>query len=367
MSIYGDSIFESKDIFIIEEELFQYMINNPNDSIQEMIFTKKQLQDPETLTKLLKRAETEKDVKKVVDIIFYGLTILEGISVGVLVKDGFMGFAAWIGFIVLTHKVAKGLDKVMAYTQEKRIKQLREKCEKLIKKYENIDNPKTKQIVENCKKTIKAIDDYYAKEEKAKIDKKIKEYTNTYEFLVDIIHGKDIMNEPEEKVFALAKILNIDFKRIDAGQTKENKYDDSLWLYWFGSDNIESFTNADSPSKDEVYETIKILSKYIPEFKDNKKVPYYYAIDDTVFIYSRMGKKFYYGDWWYSSDKIEWLTPCLSSTIFGLIENRSSMKERYNNILNTMKTEIDIIKIVDIKLGYYLLSKAPEGVTPKKI
>ena len=297
MPVYGYNVISNHEFKILENEIYNYMINS--GVVTEALFTKKQLQDPNTLTKLLEKAEKEKKVKNVVDIIFFGLTILESIAVGILTKHASIGLISWIPFVALTFKITQKLDAVMYETQKKRIKQLREKCQKIIDKYNKIDDPKAKEIVANCKKTIDAIDKYYKKEADAERKKAIDGYTYLYNDLVKIINGKSDFETPDDGVesYALATILGIDLKLIDVG-LKKGEVDKSytLWDVWFGDDDLEYI------KKDFGMETIEIMSKYVPEFKNNKPVNIFYAIDDTIFFYSKMANKFYWGDYWYAND-----------------------------------------------------------------
>ena len=362
MPVYGYNAISNHEFKLLENELFMYLQNS--GILTEAIFSKKQLQDPNTLTKLLEKAEREKHIKKVVDVIFFGLTILESIAVGILTKHVSIGLISWIPFIVLTSKIASKLDVVMYETQKKRIKQLREKCQKLIDKYSKIDDPKAKEIVTNCKKTIDTIDSYYKKEEDRKIKEKISEYTHRYKSLVNIIHSDGYMDEPDGEIYALAKILNIDIKRIEDGMKKYSPTD-SIWIPWFGTDKFDEL----EPGQ---VETVKIMSNYIPEFKNGDKVPLYYYIDDTVFFYSKKSNKFYYGDYYYA-DHPAWKESEIPGLIFSSIYNDRIMNSKYSwnddyeEALKDLQENIELLKIVDIKLGYYLLSPAPEGVTTKKI
>ena len=52
-------------------------------------------------SKLLEKAEREKHIKKLVDVIFFGLTILESIAVGILTKHVSIGLIGAIISIIL--------------------------------------------------------------------------------------------------------------------------------------------------------------------------------------------------------------------------------------------------------------------------
>ncbi len=364
-TLYGDSIFETSSIVLSESDisiLAEYFTEYP-EIIDEQYFSKKDLQDPETLKKLLARFDKEKAIKDKVDNISLIFSLVEGIALGILTKKISIGFISTVGIAVGKCLLFIKTSNILSQNQSNRIKKLREKAVKLRDKAAKENTPEAKEIVNNCNKLIAEIDKYFKKIEKDEYKKKYNDYKHAYQFIIDIIHSKNCIEEPDKKLYIWCQILKIDFKLFEQGMKNIANSDDSnygsLWDIWFGSDTL---------NEEDDIETSKILSKYIPEFKDNTKVPIYYAIDDTVFFYSRKANKFYYGDYWFINTNAygpieECIKVYFKSTIEDFIKNN-----RCNNYdFDKSDIDMDLLKAVDADLGYYRLSPPPEGVKPKKI
>lgn len=331
--------------------------------VNEIYFSKKDLQDPETFKKLLKRAEVEKDVKKKLDILFYCLTFAEAIvgtvaiskatkSASGIISDAIEGVmpGVFIGlfvlFIKITHKVVSKLDKAILYIHKARINKLIKKATELRDKTKQ-SNP---QVSANCQKLLDSIDKYYKEVENVKFKKLVEEIKQDYNFLVRIIHAKDCIENPGHdafNIFAIAHDININYSLIDKGQIeygtklcKEKTSDIYKWM--FGPDG------ANKNDKE-------LLSRYMPEFKDiyNTEIVVFYAIDDTMFMYSPKGKIYYYGDYE------------IGHTYF--YKNMYDIIKHNMDINAADKNYMEALKVADAELGYYRLTPAPEGVTPKKI
>jgi len=362
-TIYGESIFENQ--FIISESdlniIVEYFSQNP-EILDEAHWSKKELQDPETFKKLLDKFDKEKSIKGKIDNIWLTLSIADGILAGVLTKHISIGIvatiAAFIGKCFITIKT----DSVLKNSQGNRIKQLREKAVKLRDKAAQLDDPESKKIVENCNKLIKEIDKYIANQEKAEYKKKYNEVKKLYIHTIQTVQ-EGIYWFPNNYytlyAYKYAEILKLDVDRIEK-ETKKRPIDNelfgSLWELWFGEDD-----------KDKVYaeysQTIEVMSKYIPEFKDNGNTCNIIdAIDDTVLLYSKKTDLFYYGDYYYKE-----MPACKGYDVSKNID-----KHLYPWIKIAMEDykfdiDMDLLKAVDADLGYYRLTPPPKGVTPKKI
>lgn len=363
MSVYGalNEQYMLENIFPFDYEERQ-SLQEGYQILQEIHFSQKDLQDPKTLDKLLKRAQDEKKIKGVLDALFMILTIFEAWITKKLVnkkvdkvlpgeKVPFLFLGSLVGYATLTYKVTSKLNHVMYATQEKRIKKLREKCVQLIEKLKDSNDPKAKEIIENCKKTIKAIDTYYKKLESKEYKEKLKKYTDYYETFIDIITGKGCFYEgPNYWYYNLAKLAKISPSKFDEGHIKFGETDKKCRSSF---NDLWGFDEMDQDSKNAA--GFDEFCKIVPELKDGSDVYVYYAIDDTFFIYSPKARHFVYGD--YAPDACMW--------------NKSiepiARKIDYNNTSELTKEDIEFLKVVDAKMGYYLLSEPPEGVERKKL
>ena len=353
---------------LIEQSILEFANSDPENILMEVHFTKKDLQDPETLKKLLEKAAREKKIKEVLDIIFEYLTIAEAWVVGSFIKTatgssvlGALGaFASWIGFLALTVKIIESLDNVMVMVHDNRIKKLREKCLKLIKACEKSSDPNAKRVIENCKKTIKAIDDHYSKLEKDEYKKKIDKYKKLIRDFKDILDGKsylaDFLSNPDEmKKFCFCYIFKIPVSKLDAGQKKADCWYPAYKAF-FGDNELED----DKILVDEI-------GKVFPEFKNNDKINVYYAIDDTIFFYSKAKNKFYYGGFFSvydvkrNVDIEKEIGHDIQSSMEGFITSApkygSFVKDFKDDIMEELKKDMDYIKVADIELETYYLSK----------
>ena len=337
-----------------KEICYNTPINEEYVIVNEIYFSKKDLQDPKTLEKLLDKAKKEKDIKKKLDYIFtifsFIAAILATIGIGVASGSVITGLSLFVPIILASLAFALTviikLDKVMFKIHESRIKKLRKKAEELRDKAKK---SKQNQIASNCQKLIDAIDKYYKDLETEKFNNAVDAEKEFYENLVNIIHGKSYMEEPDIEYFIYAKILKIPAERINKGQASCKdalKDTDTVLEYFFGTSKVEEI------KKDGKYDEYLKLCNIIPEFKtpDRCKISCYYAIDDTIFIYSKMANLFYYGEY-----KVEWS------------EWNSDISKLANNYMSEKDINMDALKVADANLGYYRLSTPPEGVTPKKI
>ena len=361
MSVYGalNEQYMLENIFPFDYEERQ-LLQEGYQILQEIHFSQKDLQDPKTLDKLLKRAQDEKKVKGVLDALFMILTVFEAWLTKRFVnkkaeeltgeKVPFLFIGSLVGYVTLTYKIASKLDMVMYATQEKRIKKLREKCVQLIEKLKDSNDPKAKEIIANCTKTIKAIDAYYKKLESKEYKDKLNKYTKKYELFINIITGQGCFNEgPDYWYYNLAKLAKISPSKFDEGHIKFGQ-NPKCW-----KDSFNDLSGYDEEVRKDNEDEFNEFCKIVPELKDGSKVYVYYAIDDTFFIYSPKAKHFVYGD--YGPKWCQW--------------NRSiepiAKKIDYNNTSNLTKEDIEFLKVVDAKMGYYLLSEPPEGVQRKKL
>lgn len=157
MSIYGNKIETIEEQVILQEIGIGH-------------FTKKELQDPESINKILK----QKDVFRNLNNALSFAIVIMGIIAGVLTSSFFVGLI--IGpFLAFT--VAISEKNPLNQKPSKNIAKLKEKSQMLkdSAKHElsKTNDPKRKQkyneIIHNCDKVIKAVDEYFQKIEDEKL------------------------------------------------------------------------------------------------------------------------------------------------------------------------------------------------------
>lgn len=334
--------------------------------VNEIYFSKKDLQDPETFKKLLKRAEVEKDVKKKLDILFYCLTFIEAIvgtkgldkvadkiGAGNAIGGGLsfgQGLATFIAllilFIKLTDKIVGGLDKAMLYIHKARINKLIKKATELRDKTKQ-SNPK---VSANCQKLLDSIEKYYKDIEEAKFRREVEYAKGQYNFLVDILHGKDCFESTSDAidVYVLARLIKVDYSKIDSNIIQyginHKKKAINKEFYWI-------YDDSDKSSLDKLYQKM-------PEFETKDDIIVFDQDNDSdyVFIYSEKGKVFFDGELCNVKDDDFKRSPSEYQYI------KREMAKRFND-----KNFIEALKVADAELGYYRLTPAPEGETVKKI
>lgn len=157
MSIYGNKIETIEEQVILQEIGIGH-------------FTKKELQDPESINKILK----QKDIFRNLNNALSFAIVIMGIIAGVLTSSFFVGLI--IGpFLAFT--VAISEKNPLNQKPSKNIAKLKEKSQMLkdSAKHElsKTNDPKRKQkyneIIHNCDKVIKAVDEYFQKIEDEKL------------------------------------------------------------------------------------------------------------------------------------------------------------------------------------------------------
>jgi hypothetical protein len=282
------------------------------------------------------------------------MTFIEAL-LGSIIIGGAVGVGAGISAFIPLFAVAVALtittidkfDKMMLKTHKGRIKKLQKKA---IELRDKAKEKRQNEIASNCQKLIDAIDKYYKDLDDKKFRERVNTYKKTYKKLVDIIHSKSYMEEPDIIYFRYADALGISKNRINKGQANCDMYYDTKEVLsaFYGETTIEGV------KKEGKYDDYLKLCNIIPELKtpEKGKVNIYYAIDDTIFLYSKISNLFVYGG--YSVDEAKW------NSDISVLANNTNTYEDY-------KIDKEILKIADAELGYYLLSEPPEGETRKKI
>ncbi len=299
MGIYGhrfDSLIEERNNYLFESTI-----------LTEMHISKKDLEDPEILKKVLEKSKKEANDKGNAILIASGLIstacdIVVGIVTGSIVLSLVLFIPFIIGGLILAFKVLMNIkdpeDKNVSKLVSK-VKELKSKTEKLK------DSPEKDKIIKRCDKILDSVDKHYNKiksDRKRSENNRIKNHIDTlvkYSKGELPVAGGDIDFIYRE--YILANKLGIATPdKIDTGcvkcckdiinnQTKEDKNEYAL-EYFYGYDNFENALNDKQNESNE----LQSLAKLIPGFKECDPVFALYAIDDTIIFFNSKDNKFYF-------------------------------------------------------------------------
>lgn len=137
--------------------------------VNEKTYTQKELEDPETLKKLINKAKTENECKEVIDKIIALLNVPADYIIiskgGKFLKKKF-NYSIWSQFLLsitlgAIHKEERKVTgNILAHVQRNRIVELKQKTMELRDKFMNDKSPEGRLIVKNCNEAIKNIDKY---------------------------------------------------------------------------------------------------------------------------------------------------------------------------------------------------------------
>ena len=328
--------------------------------LQEMYFSKKDLQDPKTIKKIediLKRTRYQ-NVAAIASTIAFLVPIAISIVINPLLIPGgiLAGIALVIAIIIrLYNWVETAPQKAFEKNYEKykkQVKELKEKAEKQLAKKENSKYAsKYKEIITNCDKVLKAIDEREKQisdnNYKAEIEDAIYYYNKLVKFLE---YPFDFGFEGEGDMgstFETAKMLNISAQQIQS-KVKNTKFkSDELNLLggiakFYGVmdkryNSIEDLIKEEEPDHDVNY--LKFKSKM------NMKVIELCSNDDNIDFIGQDGLIYQI-----TTDREIYVI----KSIF------------YNNKFNGAEFGKKALIEADKELGYYILSEPPEGLEKKK-
>jgi len=330
----------------------------PQEVIQEMIFNKKDLQDPKTLEKILERMKKKEPIFVTLGAIASFLTFALSIAISIITTGAFTVALAPFLFIlslmifVYIHDIPRSQFNKDNEKFKKKVIKLKEKTqEKLDKETDNSKKTKYKEIIKNCDKVLAEIE-RREKEKKAKeLEEETKKVKGHYNEAIGVLThpeaiGFTIYNEDISPWITILQLLGVkysDFLR----KFKSAKFDNkdeffvSLKARYF-----EEYKFFDSEEKmDDIF-------KIIPEYKSNSPVKFIYESDSHgsfIFYSQKLGKfMIYYG---YGQKAKEC---CEEVDIF---------KYFYDKDQINMEALIE----ADKELGYYILSDCPPGFKKKKL
>lgn len=281
--------------------------------LQEMHFSKKDLQDPATIDKILKRKGVFEDIIKYTTWLFAALNVVAGIVVKIELKKHDMSEAGAIGFGVfailelILIKIHELVGKLPAKAYEKNMekykKQIMDLIEKMKKKIqEDPDNANEyKKIIKNCEAVLAEIDKREKTAKKQELRIKVRYVERCYNTLkrwwgkphcFDFNDGEAFYNEyshPGIYCLNLAKEYGISEKQII---DRALLIDDESDKGYCDPENIYEYV-AQWLSDDTDNEADELKKKF-----NNSKIHLYYMPDEwpVKFIVVNQ-KKIYDIDW----------------------------------------------------------------------
>ena len=338
--IYGNKalgLIELEDEIIIQEQLDQAVLN-------EMHFSKKDLQDPKTIEKITKREKQHESIASFLAILFLLICIIGPIVIGVaagiipfVLAESTMWFLFGNVMDILLTFPASLYDKNMKKYRTK-VEKLKEQTEKKLKS--NPDNAEScKKIIDNCDKVLKELDRLEKKSADRKYKAKIKEYTDIYQRIISMLDGtKDVfpVDGWDDIVEGVAIALDIKQKDFINSCIKSTK---PGLLYDTGN------------SKD-LWDTVE------PWFSDKEHMEVSIRNNRDI-----MYDKFYPFLFGRNNDFM-YLIHQKTKKIYLLEDDLISTNSIYDNYV--VAPDMKILEDVDIALGYYRIAKCPPEVKQKK-
>lgn len=319
--------------------------------LQEMHFSKKDLQDPKTIEKIIRRKEKFETLAKYINVTLDILGVLLSIGLGVVLHSVIAALVALmlvaLGLLYITVAIQdmpqrhydKNVDKY-----KRLIKEFKEKTQKAI---DNTDDPKKKekmkQIIANCNK----VEAEFVRRDKEKVSKELSElidfcktlFPTTIEWYKNpgahIPYGHTgTFNKGYEFIIlkelgvSESKIIEYIFKKcpdkVEIGKDLFNKY------FGYEGDDFNDFPSLKQIANDHCI--------------------WFSSDDDFSRIISKEKKKCYY----------DCADGAATDSIFDLIKIAN-----FEYDLASKQFKKALIE-ADKELGYYLFSKCPEGIMQKE-
>lgn len=318
MSFYGN-------IFLNEEYLEEQVILN------EMHFSKNDLQDPKTLDKILKAKDKFESTSKKLMTLFIILGIIASSTLAFF-TNFIIGLGGLYFIIAALIWIGTSLSSAPAKSFKKNSEKYVNKVNQLLKKSEEAlyKDPKNKEkyqkIIDNCNNVLKEIKKREKEAAELLSKQEFQEVIDKYEALIEWIKKPFVIGHTGDgydfSLFAIAEVLGIPERALIENLKSKGKYYNN-WKYVFYNIN----------NKNQDYNIFKD-DEYIMISSD----------DDYVVFYSKRNNCIYY------------------TNISGEYIKTSLYKEGKGDIDCDKKLLIE----ADKELGYYLLSECPDGVIRKE-
>ena len=315
--------------------IYGNQINETNQEIMlEMQFSKKQLQDPKQIERILKSKNSVKNISTFLMVLSGIITVIAGIAT--------MG----VGLLILAPLLFKIYETLLALpekTEDKNLKKLIDSCEnyknKLEKKLESDpNNTEIKDIINKLDKNIKLAKSKYTEKIEEKRRQQINEVKKVYRNLEKWLNNPYSVGDGyESDIFSLAQYAGIPESILIEKIKNSNKLRQySILGDYFGND--ENDYNSCTKKGCENFKEVK-----------NGKLPTkcIKLDDDYALVFLPSNSKLIYV---YSNNEMG-----VTSLYKELIKEK--LFEYYNK---------DIIIDADKELGYYIFSKCPENIKKKE-
>jgi hypothetical protein len=345
-------------------------LNESTQVLQEMHFSNKDLQDPKTFYKVLKDKGAQTPLK--VLEVFVGVVGVAAIAVGGWFSKGLALITVPVmldGYIAMMLEINSFVGRYPYEHSKKEMEKLKNNCKKLkensqkqlAKHPENAD--KLKKIISNCDKVLKTMDDYYKKCEDETFMDMIKTAESYYKKLINYMEEpKSIIitayskEEDEPYFMAIANMLKIPESKI------VEKIDKSTKMETDTVDSIFDFVTTYSYEKMTADVIFKISS--FREARSGKEVKIVMKVTNPDYIgiifFSPSNKKFF------SINTEDFDEDDITNNPNNIFKQVSLYKE-LSEYMDSSEMFKKAVISVDKSLGYYKLSPAPEGVTPKEL
>lgn len=340
--IYGNK-------FINEQTILEQNILN------EMHFSKKDLQDPKTIEKIYKTKFSDvifKSIKLMIDILLFLVTCAFGVMT--------LGFGFIIGAIIWA-SVHTTLSAYIPNKNDKNLDKFEEKCKKCISiSEEHIKNGKNisenKKVIENCKKVLELIKQKRVELQDQKLQALIEAYIGAFKNLDLFINSETVSKgegasgeyEWEEfaEMFILASELGLSEDKISNILSSKKS---NCGYNTFIKNMFEHLENNIIEEKISELETFNIK-----EFKNKEDITIIFEETDEMvrnIIYLKSTKSFY-------------------DIYLDYKNNLHFSKTKLYDYFDVSRTNENVKKAIeraDAKLGYYTLSECPKNLEKKPL
>lgn len=340
--IYGDFLREESSINIDESTKI----------LNEMNFSKKELQNPKTLDKILKRKEFFESTTKFFSFLLYALSIAGSITIGVFVSTvaSFITFPILLCIIMYIDTNLSALpSKWYEKNYDKFINKINDLKSKMEAKMEKDPEHKEKyqKIIDGCNKVLNHIEKCSKEAEKIYRQEQLKECIDDYEELISWFEDPYTFGHTGENWYFdnfcyMCKYLKITDTQLLNTLKKYYKTEKT-----YNKKKYNRFLKLDMEDSRDVEGNITIPDNYTLDQVRNDLGKYIYIIssdDDCQIAYCPEKNKIIYSD---------------ADTSY----KTTSINDEAKHSLN--KYSIDILIDADKELGYYRLSKCPDNVKKK--
>lgn len=312
--------------------------------LNEMNFSKKDLQNPETINKILNKKAVYKNVAVWLDVLLVILGVAVEVVFGIFIGAdavfvGFPTLSIIIGYIFTATNDLP--DKVLEKNYYKYIEQVKSYKAKCLAKLEKESNDKKKQeikeTISNLNKVLKAINDRKKQADNEKNEKKVEAYIKDYNNAINILkEGKYYDNtwELDLNFIGYYKYFGISEQQFLKAISKNSKINKNVMAEWI--DDEEEF---------EKHGDKKFTGDYISLYSNDDNELFLLLSDMNVY---EVDTEHYYDN----GDKPKKVSLFKFAEEFS--EQPLSIKDK------------SLIE-ADKRLGYYIFSDCPEQVKKKPL